>query len=59
MFKEIKEFRKKTSLLYVLNTSDDCIEHYDKDNGDNYDDVNTYLLKYRDTQYCAGEWGVN
>lgn len=65
MFKELNEMRKKTSsLLYVLNTTGDCRNYSgDSDNIDNYDDVNTYLLKYGETQYCVTDvtdkWDIN
>lgn len=65
MFKELNEMRKKTSsLLYVLNTTADCRNYSgNDDNIDNYDDVNTYLLKYGETQYCVTDvtdkWDIN
>jgi hypothetical protein len=58
MFKEVNVMRKKMSLLYVFNTTTDLNKcgNYQRDyndNADDYDDVNTYLFKYDDTQYCV------
>jgi hypothetical protein len=60
--------RKKTSLLYVLNTttdSSDCDSYYGASNvnNDDYVDVNKYLSLYDDTRYCVtdvtGKWDAN